>query len=123
MSNPLHQRNNDMRMAGGFVGCSALPPFVRQSSRRLPALVQLRQTAVAIAQGGKSLRPAFFSEQLLRQTHLSQALDQLVGVGRISKGQSAKMLGLRVSRIDLLELAPNLAGLVGPAQMTQRRRQ
>ena len=38
---------------------------------------------------------------------------------RISKRQSTKMIGVRVSWIDLLKLAPDLAGLLRATQMAQ----
>ena len=61
-----------------------------------------------------------FGEQLLRQTGHAQAISELIGVRGVSKGQSTDMIHIRVSRIDLLELAPNLAGLLRATQMAQR---
>jgi hypothetical protein len=61
-----------------------------------------------------------FGEQLLRQTGHAQAISELIGVRGVSKGQSTDMIHIRVSRIDLLELAPNLASLLRATQMAQR---
>ena len=58
-----------------------------------------------------------FREQLLRQTGHAQAISELIGVRGVSKRQSTDMIHIRVSRIDLLKLAPNTAGLVQTVQM------
>src|ERR1019366_8010567 len=62
-------------------------------------------------------------ERLLRQTRLAQAFGELIGVRGISKRQSTDVIQIRVSRIDLLELAPNLAGFLQATQMAQSRRE
>jgi hypothetical protein len=40
-------------------------------------------------------------ERLFRQTRFAQAIGEFIGVGGVSKRQSAKMICVRVSRIDL----------------------
>jgi hypothetical protein len=54
----------------------------------------------------------FLREQSLRQTRLAQSIGELIGVRGVFKRKSANMAHIRVSRIDLLKLAPNPPGLV-----------
>ena len=58
---------------------------------------------------------------LLHQSRLAQAFGELIGIRGISKRQTAKMVRVGVSWIDLLKLAPDLPGFLGATQMAQCR--
>ena len=60
---------------------------------------------------------------LLRKARPAEAVDEFVSIRWISEWQSTKMIGVRVSWIDFLELAPNLAGFFHLTQMPQRARE
>jgi hypothetical protein len=57
-------------------------------------------------------QPVILCAQLLRQICLAQAICKLFSICGFSKRQSTEMINIRVSRIDLLELAPDLARLL-----------
>jgi len=59
-------------------------------------------------------------ERLLREAGLAQPFSESIGVGGISKRQSTKMIYVRVSRIYLHKLVPDLVGPLRVPQMTQR---
>lgn len=56
----------------------------------------------------------------LHQPRFTEAKGELLGIRGVPERQATDMLDGGVPWIDLLELAPNLAGLVQFAQMAQR---
>ena len=58
--------------------------------------------------------------KLLRDAGLAESLGQPVDVGLVAKREPPDVLGKRVFRVDLHQLAPDLTRFLGLAQMAER---
>lgn len=103
---------------GGNRWCCLLPrsPVLRHlgDPQRLPSEVRHRMLCwhATSRRHRTALDPLAVREWLLRQTRLAQTIGEFIGVYGVSERQSTDVIQVRVSRIDLLEFAPDLPGLV-----------